>query len=156
MKLQKTIIIPMSIMVIITAFISGCASGRSGVIYSRDEARKVQTVENGQVESVKNVLIEGTKTLVGTVAGGAVGGVAGSAVGSGSGRTLATVVGALVGAAAGAAAEEGITKKEAFEIVVRKDNGQTIVVVQEADVIIRPGDRVRIITGADGTTRVSK
>ena len=37
-----------------------------------------------------------------------------------------------------------------------KDSGQTIVVVQEADVMIAPGDRVRIITAGDGTTRVSK
>ncbi len=47
-------------------------------------------------------------------------------------------------------------KKDALEIIVEKDNGHTIVVVQEADVLFNPGDRVRIITGSDGTTRVSK
>lgn len=135
---------------------AGCASSRSGQVYSRDHARQVQTVENGTVESVKNVLIEGTKTPVGAAAGGVAGGVIGSTVGGGSGRTVATVVGALAGAAAGAAAEEGITQRNGLEIVVQKDSGQTIVIVQEADVEIYPGDRVRIITAADGTTRVSK
>jgi outer membrane lipoprotein SlyB len=156
-KLKKlTFYNTLLLMAIMTVFITGCASSRSGQVYSRDEARKVQTVENATVESVKEVLIEGTKTPVGTVAGGVVGGVAGSTVGQGSGRALATVVGALAGAALGTVAEEEITKKQGLEIIVKKDSGQTIVVVQEADMPIAVGDRVRIITAADGTTRVSK
>lgn len=135
---------------------AGCATSRSGQVYSREEARKVQTVESGTVESVKQVLIEGTKTPIGAAAGGVVGGVAGHSVGGGSGQTIATVVGALAGAAAGALAEEGITRKEGLEIVVRKDNGATIVVVQEADMDLTPGDRVRILTSSEGNTRVSK
>lgn len=135
---------------------AGCASSRSGQVYSRDHARQAQSVESGTVESVKSVLIEGTKTPVGAAAGGVAGGVIGSTVGGGSGRTVATVVGALAGAAAGAAAEEGITQRNGLEIIVRKDNGQTVVIVQEADIEIYPGDRIRIITAGDGTTRVSK
>ena len=144
------------IIVLVSSYITGCASSRSGEVYSRDHARQVQTVENGTVESVKNVIIEGTKTPVGTVAGGVAGGVLGSTVGSGSGKTVATVIGALAGAAAGTAAEEGMTKKQGLEIVVKKDSGQTIIVVQEADVLFAAGDRVRIIRAQDGTTRVSK
>ncbi len=139
-----------------TIYISGCASSRSGNVYSRDQARQVQTVETGTVESVKEVVIEGTKTPVGTAAGGVAGGVLGSTVGSGSGRTVATVIGALAGAAAGTAAEEGLTRKPGLEIVVKKDSGQTIVIVQEADVVFAPGDRVRIIQAPDGTTRISQ
>ncbi|MFH2093696.1 MAG: glycine zipper 2TM domain-containing protein [Pseudomonadota bacterium] len=153
-KMKATTIIVM--VSILAVYISGCASSRSGQVYSRDEARQVQTVENGTVESVKQVMIEGTKTPVGTAAGGVAGGVLGSTVGSGSGRTVATVLGALAGAAAGTMAEEEITKKQGLEIIVKKDNGQTIVVVQEADVVISAGDRVRIITSSTGTTRVSK
>ena len=135
---------------------AGCATSRSGQVYSRDEARRVQTIETGTVESVKQVLIEGTKTPIGAAAGGVVGGVAGHSVGGGSGKTIATVVGALAGAAAGALAEEGITRKQGLEIVVKKDNGSTIVVVQEADMELAPGDRVRIIYSSEGNTRVSK
>ncbi|MBW2655459.1 MAG: glycine zipper 2TM domain-containing protein, partial [Deltaproteobacteria bacterium] len=119
-------------------------------------ARQVQTVENGTVESVKEIIIEGTKTPIGTAAGAVTGGVLGSTVGGGSGKAVATVIGALAGAAAGTMAEEGITRKPGLEIIVKKDNGQTIVIVQEADMMIAAGDRVRIITAADGTTRVSK
>ena len=144
------------LMAIITVYLTGCVSSRSGQVYSRDHARQAQNVENGTVESVKEVVIEGTKTPIGTAAGGVAGGVLGSTVGGGSGRKIATVIGALAGAAAGTMAEEGITRKPGLEIIVKKDNGQTIVVVQEADVIISAGDRVRIITAADGTTRVSK
>lgn len=155
MKQMKTMMV-LIMMAIMVVYLSGCASSRSGQVYSRDEARKVQTVENGTVESVKEVTIEGTKTPVGTAAGGVVGGVLGHQVGSGSGNTVATVIGALAGAAAGTMAEEGITRKAGLEIVVRKDNGQTIVVVQEADMAIYAGDRVRIIRAPGGTTRVSK
>lgn len=137
-------------------FMFGCVSSKSGDVYSRDQAQKSQTVVAGTVESVKQVTIEGTKTPVGTVAGGVAGGALGSTIGRGSGRTVAVVAGALVGAVAGTAAEEGLTRKAGLEIVIRQDNGQTIVVVQEADVFFASGDRVRIITAPDGTTRVSK
>ncbi len=95
---------------IIALLAGGCASSRSGEVYSRDHARQAQTVMMGTVESVKSVTIEGTKTPVGTAAGGVAGGVLGSTVGGGSGRTVATVIGALAGAAAGTAAEEGMTR----------------------------------------------
>lgn len=136
--------------------VSGCVSSRSSQVYSRDDARQAHTVETGTVESVKSVVIEGTKTKAGTAAGAVAGGVAGSTIGSGTGRTLAVVAGALAGAAAGTAAEEGLTRKDGLEIVVRKDSGSTIVVVQEADVPFSPGERVRIITSRTGTTRISK
>ncbi len=140
----------------IAFYITGCASSRSGQVYSRDEARQVQTVEYGTVESVRDVIIEGTKTPIGTAAGGVAGGVLGSTVGGGSGNTVAVVIGALAGAAAGTALEEGVTRKQGLEIVVEKDNEQTIVIVQEADVMFTPGERVRLIRASDGTTRVSK
>lgn len=133
----------------------GCIESRSANVYSRNTAMKHQIAEKGTVESVKQVEIEGTKTPVGAVAGAAAGGVLGSTIGSGRGRTLAIVAGALAGAAGGAVAEEAITSKKGLEIVVKKDNGQTIVVVQEADVFVAAGNWVNIIYANDGTTRVS-
>jgi outer membrane lipoprotein SlyB len=156
MKILRETVMMVCLLVIIAISFTGCASSRSGQVYSRDEARQAQEVEYGIVESVRQVLIEGTKTPIGTAAGGVAGGVLGSTVGGGSGQTIATVAGALVGAAVGAMAEEGITRKQGLEIVVRKNNGRTIVVVQEADVIIYAGDNVRIITAPNGTTRISK
>lgn len=45
----------------------------SGSVYSRDEARKVQTVHEGEVIMVREVLIEGTKSGLGGLAGGIMG-----------------------------------------------------------------------------------
>ncbi len=49
-------------MAIIAVYLTGCASSRSGQVYSREHSRQAQTVENGTVESIKEVVIEGTKT----------------------------------------------------------------------------------------------
>ena len=54
--------------------LAGCASSKSGDVYTRDQARREQTVRMGVVESVREVLMEGTKSPAGTIAGGAVGG----------------------------------------------------------------------------------
>jgi len=135
-------------------FAYGCASSRSGKVYSRDQARVVHTVERGTIESLKLVKIEGTKTPVGVVAGGATGAVLGSTVGRGSGKTIATVVGAIVGGLAGSAVEEKVTEKDGLEITVKLNNGETLVIVQEADEELRDGMRVRVLSGSDGTTRV--
>ncbi|WP_268867414.1 outer membrane lipoprotein [Methylovorus mays] len=136
------------------AMLGACASSNSGSVYSRDEARKVQTVKMGVVESVRTVKLEGTKSPVGTAGGAVVGGVAGSTLGGGKGQAIATVLGAIVGGLAGSAAEEGLTRKDGLEITVKLDSGTMIAVVQEADDQFQPGERVRILESG-GTTRVS-
>lgn len=138
----------------VTALLSGCASSKSGEVYSRDQARRTQTVQMGTVQFVKNIQIEGTKSGVGTVGGGVAGGVVGSTIGGGKGSILAAVGGAALGAVGGAVAEEKLTKKNGLEITVKLDSGSTIAVVQEADVMYSVGERVRVLTGSDGTTRV--
>lgn len=142
--------------VVAVASLSGCASSLSGSTYSRDQARVAQDVEYGRVEAVRVVAIEGTKTNIGTGAGAIAGGVAGGSISSGTTtRTVGAIAGALIGGMAGAAAEEGITRQDGLEITVRLDSGRTVAVVQAADVQFRPGDRVRVLYGHDGTTRVT-
>ncbi len=136
------------------ALLTGCASSNSGEVYSRDQARRTQTVQMGTVQFVKNIQIEGTKSGVGAVGGGVAGGVIGSTIGGGKGSILAAVGGAALGAVGGAVAEEKLTKKNGLEITVKLDSGATIAVVQEADVMYSVGERVRVLTGSDGTTRV--
>ena len=80
----------------LTVLVSSCASSNSGSVYKRDDARKVQTVKTGVVESVRTVQLEGTKTPIGTVAGGAIGGIAGGSVGSGRTSAVVAVIGAVV------------------------------------------------------------
>ena len=139
---------------LLSILLGACASSNSGGVYSREEARKVQTVRMGVVESVRSVKLEGTKTPIGTVAGAAVGGVAGNSIGKGDDNIIGAVIGAVVGGLAGAAIEEGITRKDAFEITVKLDNGSLIAIVQEADEQFKAGDKVRLIDSG-GATRVS-
>ncbi|MGV3582418.1 MAG: glycine zipper 2TM domain-containing protein [Methylophilus sp.] len=140
--------------VILSLTIVACASSNSGSVYKRDDARKVQTVKTGVVESVRQVKLEGTKSPVGTVAGGAVGGIAGSSIGSGRGSAIGAVIGAVAGGLAGSAVEEVATRKDAIEITVKLDGGGLIAIVQEADEAFQLGERVRIIENGD-TSRVS-
>lgn len=136
--------------------LAGCASSLTGDSYSRAEARRVQSVRMGTIESLRPVRIEGTKTPVGAGAGAAIGGIAGSGVGGGRGSAVAAVIGAVAGGLAGAAAEEGMTRTQGVEITVREDNGALRAYVQavKPNEIFRVGDRVRITT-VDGTSRVS-
>ena len=126
--------------------ISGCAPSMSGGAYTRDQARREQSVRLGVVESVRQVQIEGTRSGIGPAAGAIVGGIAGSTIGQGRGSAVGTVLGGV----AGQAAEEVGTRKAGLEITVKLDGGRLVAVTQEADEAFRPGERVRIIS--DGTT----
>ena len=136
--------------------LGGCQSRLTGDTYSRDEARAVQTVRMGTIESLRPVQIEGTKTPIGAGAGAGVGGIGGSTLGCGRGSTVLSVVGAVAGGLLGAAAEEGLTRTQGVEITVREDDGTLRAYVQEVEPsqVFRVGERVRIMT-VNGTSRVS-
>ncbi len=140
---------------VIAALLAGCAS-QSGQVYTRDEAQQAHTVQMGTVEQVKPVQVEGTKSGVGAVVGAVAGGVLGSTIGGGDGAKIATVGGALGGAVAGHMVEEKISDYNGIEITVKLDDGSVMAVVQKDDVVFFVGERVRVLTGRDGTIRVSK
>lgn len=136
--------------------LTGCATpGLGGGEYTREQARREQTVRMGHVESVREVKLEGTRSGVGAGAGAVGGGIAGSSIGHGRGAALGALAGAVVGGIAGQVAEQGLTAKRGVEVTVKLDNGQMLAIVQEADETFRPGDRVRILS--DGaTSRVTR
>ncbi|MHB1143329.1 MAG: outer membrane lipoprotein [Thiobacillus sp.] len=138
-----------------TLLLAGCPAGLGGKDYSRSQARSVQEVQMGIVESVREVNIEGTKTPVGAGAGAVVGGVAGSTVGGGRGSVVGAAIGAVLGGVGGAAAEEAVTRQKGIEITVKLDSGRMIAITQAADQEFRVGDRVRVLTGG-GVTRVTQ
>lgn len=143
-------------LVLVSALVAGgCASSMSGEVYSQGQAREAQDVRLGYVESVRSVLIEGTKSGVGTLGGAALGGIAGSNIGKGKGQVAGAVGGAIVGGLAGSAIEENVTRQPGLEITVRLDGGRMLAVTQAADQSFRPGDRVRVLTSYDGTARVA-
>lgn len=136
--------------------VGGCASSKSGEVYSRDEARQLMTVQLGTVEFVKPVRMEGSQSGLGAAAGGVAGGVVGSTIGGGKGSRLAALGGAAIGALAGNLTEKKMSELDGLEITVRLEKGDVLAVVQEDDVMFSVGDRVRVITSRDGTTRVEK
>ena len=140
----------------VSLLLGGCQSSLTGDSYSRDEARRVQTVRMGTIEMLRPVKIEGTKTPIGAGAGAVIGGVAGSSVGGGRGSAVAAVIGAVAGGLLGAATEEGLTRTQGVEITVREDDGNLRAYVQEVDPAqqFRVGDRVRIAS-VNGASRVT-
>jgi len=149
--LNRNTMIRSAVALLALAALSGCAQGLGGGTYSRDEARREQSVRMGVVESVRTVQIEGTRTPIGPAAGAVVGGIAGSTVGGGRGSDIATVLGAVAGGLAGAAAERGVTRRQGVEITVKLDNGALVAIVQEADETFKPGDRVRILSSGQNS-----
>lgn len=143
-----------AVLLLMSIILSGCASSRSGDVYTREQARREMVVRMGVVESVREVLMEGTHSGTGTLAGAAIGGVAGSTFGGGRGSIVGAIIGAVAGSVAGSAIEGNVTKKNALEITVRLDNGQMIAVVQEMGEVFHPGQRVRVLND-HGSSRVT-
>ena len=106
------------------------------------------------VDSVRKLQIEVSQSGLGAAAGGAVGGISGSQVGHGAGSSVAAVLGGVAGGVAGNMIERKATSKDALEIIVRLDSGEMRAIVQEADVQLTPGQRVRLLSSG-GVTRVT-
>ncbi|EKO3493788.1 glycine zipper 2TM domain-containing protein [Vibrio fluvialis] len=131
--------------------------------YQRNQARPVNEVVFGQVETVRYISQQdivhskanGWETLLGAV----VGGLIGNQFGDGHGREVATAIGAVAGA--------GIARTNAnqtyhveyrlVEILVKTSEGKLIDVIQDVDsqMLFSSGDRVRILYFDDGV-RVDK
>ena len=138
-------------------FVSCAQDSLTGDTVSRGEAGRAQDVRTGTITSIRSIKIEGSSTG-GTLVGAGIGGLLGNQIGGGSGRTAATVGGALLGGAAGSHAGQAINSRNGLEIEVRlDDSGRRISVVQEVNPreSFYEGERVRVITGAGGRTRVT-
>lgn len=154
MRSNKTTAIVTAVLGTVVA-LSGCAPSMSGRAYSRDQVAQAQDVRLGYVESVRQIVIEGTQSGVGTMSGAMLGGLAGSNVGKGTGQVAGAIGGAVLGGLLGSAIEEDATRQPGLEILVELDGGRMVAVTQAADEPFYPGDRVKVLTGYDGTTRVA-
>ena len=144
----------MGLGILAISMIIGCAPSMSSNSYTRGAARQVQTVEEGEVVYVREVMIEGTKTGFGTIAGGIMGRALGGGVGGGSGKKMAKAAGTFGGAVAGSVIEEKATQQKGLEITVKLESGEVIAIVQSADVVIEEGDLVRVLRRPNGEARV--
>ena len=145
-------------MIAITAIaflMGGCAYHAGSGDYQGYEVRGEHSVRFGVVESVRPVRINPGDTGVGTVSGAALGGLAGSTVGGGSGQVAGAIGGAILGGIIGQQVEASANERPGVEVTVHLDSGQYVAIVQEADEPFRPGDRVRVLSGQHGTSRVT-
>ena len=138
----------------ISVALGGCATRESANVYSKHEAGREQTVRMATVEHVRKVEIEGSRSQLGGAAGGIAGGIGGSEVGHGKGSAVGAVLGAVGGGVAGSMLEEKATRKDGLEITVKLDSGEMRAIVQEADELFTPGERVRLLNSG-GVTRVT-
>lgn len=135
----------------------GCANTDiySGSVYRTDQAKEARSINYGTIVSVREVLIQGENNgVIGTVGGGVLGGITGSTMGGGRGKDVLTAVGAIAGAMIGSKVEEKATQITSLEMVIRKDDGQEIVVIQKKEDGFIPGKRVRIV-GSSSDLNVS-
>ena len=130
---------------------SGCESlgniGSSGG--SQAETRPIASNVNGMgtIQSIE-VVPRSQGMGLGTLAGAAIGGVLGHQVGGGTGRTVSTVAGAAGGAYVGHEIEKRRrADNQIYKVTIRMDDGTTQSFAQEAEPMVKQGDRVTITNG---------
>ena len=144
---------------VVTAFVIFLVSNVSLVLaQSNPRAGQQSTVQAGVITSMQAITSQGRAGLGSTVVGGAAGGVLGNQVGGGSGKKVATAAGALLGARAGARRSAARDTQNNIEFIIKLDNGNSISVVQSAGTAsgFKAGDKVNVITAADGNTRLTR
>ena len=106
-------------------------------------------VSYGTIVGMRPVAVSGTRSGIGAGTGAVAGGVIGSTIGGDwRARAVGGVIGALAGGVAGAAVEEGVTRGNAMEFIIRDDTGQTRSVIQTNEIGLNVGERV-VITQTD-------
>ena len=108
-------------------------------------------VRMGVVDEVRRVPLPASDGYLGIMGGAAAGGIAGGTLGSGRGSQAAAVAGAVAGSVAGRALENAVSAREGLEIAVRLDSGSLILVLQPDGETFKPGERVRVLSGANST-----
>ena len=124
----------------------GCANtdSLSGDVYTASEAKQVQNVTYGTIVNVRPVKIQAgdNDNVIGAIGGAVLGGFLGNTVGGGTGRSLATAA-AVAGGVAGQGVQGAMNKTQGVELEIRKDDGNTIMVVQkQGDTRFSAGQRV--------------
>ncbi len=138
-----------------TLALGGCAYHAGSADYRSYEVRGEQSVRFGVVESVRDVRLNARESGVGTAGGAVLGGLAGSNVGGGNGQIAGAIGGAILGGIIGQNIERSANERPGVEVTVLLDSGKYVAVVQEADEGFRNGDRVRVLSGRGGSTRVT-
>ena len=132
----------------------GCVNNDtlSGDVYTASEAKQVQNVSYGTIVNVRQVQIQGgdDSNVIGAIGGAVLGGFLGNTIGGGTGRSLA---GAVAGGVAGQGVQSAMNKTQGVELEIRKDDGNTIMVVQkQGNTHFSPGQRVVLASNGSQVT----
>lgn len=138
-----------TILTIAVTTLAGCVDNGSlsGDVYTTSDAKKVQALNFGTVTHVRPIKIKSddSTSTIGALGGAIIGGFLGNTVGGGTGRSLATAGGAIIGGLAGQGTEAALNTSNGVELEIRKDSGESIVVVQKQSVSqFKVGQRVAI------------
>jgi outer membrane lipoprotein SlyB len=155
---MKQLLSPMAMPALMAACVitSGCAVSASAGSFPRASARSAFDVSYGEVISTRMVEIEGDSTVLGPLGGVWIG----TALGRGDSSMFTAssqrgaAMGGVAGAVAGGAIERRLKREDGLEIIVRLDHNEVIAVVQASDIEFSEGDRVQVLFGRDGSTRV--
>ena len=144
------------ILMMLVVFLTSCQSStnhftqdeRGANTYSSTETGQLSSVLEGNIISIKQVRLSGSKGM-GSGISTALGAVAGaSAVGSDdSDKATGAIIGGLLGAMAGRAIEENATADTGFEFLVRLSSGAIKAFVQKSKQGLRVGDQVYVLYG---------
>ena len=136
--------------------LGGCAAPIGSAQYRGYEAMGEQNVRYGVVETVRDVNIALPESGVGAASGSMLGMIGGSYAGHSPGASFAgAIAGALIGGLLGQQMERSANERPGVELTVLLDSGKHIAVVQDGEERFRAGDRVRVLTGHRGFTRVT-
>ena len=124
------------------------------------QSQSMQRILYGEILSAERITIRDRPTGRGAQSGSTIGAVAGYALADRGDRWLGALVGGVLGGAAGNAAEKAKKKKPGWELIILLDNGEEVGIQVPMDKknrgIFTPGDRVRMMSGRNGETRVNK
>ncbi len=129
---------------------AACAPGIGANDYTVGQVGDVARVEEGVIEAVRPVTVEGGQDqFIGAATGGVVGGALASQVGrGGAGTVAATAAAAIAGALLGAAIENEARKRPGYAYTLRLGAGELVTIVQGGDIALPVGTEVFVEYGA--------
>jgi outer membrane lipoprotein SlyB len=126
------------------------------------QSQTMQSIRYGEVVSVEQITIRDQPTGRGAQTGATVGAIAGYALSDGRDRWLGAALGGILGSAGGRAAERAKKTKPGWELIIKLDNGEEIGIQvpmakkKKDRKTFSPGERVRLMSGPGGQTKVAK
>jgi outer membrane lipoprotein SlyB len=120
------------------------------------QAGTMQKIRYGTVVAVSAATVKTQSDGTGAVVGSTAGAVAGYALVGGRDRWLGGLVGGVLGGAAGKGIEKAARKKKGWQLIVKLDGGEEIGIdVPGKKKLYQEGDRVRLMSGPGGQTKVT-